>query len=256
MTRNTWIIFTAVVVAVFGGLIYFSTRNSIDVSKVNENSVLAADAQSGNIADHVFGNPKSKVVLVEYGDYQCPGCGSAYQPLKTASEKYKGEMAFVFRNFPLTNMHPNARAAAAVAESAGILGKFWEMHDKLYETQDEWSGATSEQRTKFFTSYAVSIGLDEAKFTATLKEQSETINQKISFDTALGRKIGVDGTPGIYLNGKKVEGDVKDGKLIPSDSDSSTPPVWSNIETLEQFFLQPAFKENGVKIEEPKTKKS
>ena len=87
MTQKSWIIFGAVVVILFGGLIYLSSKNSIDVSKINTNSVLGATKDSGNTADHVFGKRDSKVLLIEYGDYQCPGCGGAYPQLKTVSEK-------------------------------------------------------------------------------------------------------------------------------------------------------------------------
>ena len=135
MTGKTWIIFVAVVVVLFGGLIIWSQKDKLDVAKVNTSKIQPATVQSGNIADHVFGNKNAKVVLIEYGDYQCPGCGSVYPTVKTVTEKYKDNLAFVFRNFPLTNIHPNARAAAAAAETAGLMGKYWEMHDILYENQ-------------------------------------------------------------------------------------------------------------------------
>lgn len=247
MTTKTWIIFAAVVVALFGGLIYLSTRNSIDVSNVNEASVLSASEQSGNIADHTLGNAKSKIVLIEYGDYQCPGCASAYGPLKTVSEKYKDHMVFVFRNFPLVSIHPNARAASAAAEAAGLMGKYWEMHNLLYANQDAWKNADTKERNTIFEGFASQIGLDAQEFASTLRERSEAINQKISFDQALGGKVDVTGTPAIYLNGKAVDQYVLDDKLVPANTEGAA-AVWSSAETLDKFVLQPAFKEAGIDV--------
>lgn len=247
MTTKTWIIFGAVVVALFGGLIYLSTRDSIDVSDVNGAKVQPADERSGNIADHVFGNKESKVVLVEYGDYQCPGCASAYEPLKAVSEKYQGQLAFVFRNYPLVSIHPNARAAAAAAEAAGLMGKYWEMHDLLYANQSSWENASSSERNTIFENMAGQIGLDVEKFASTLRDKSAEINKKISFDQALGGKAGVTGTPAIYLNGKVVDQYVLDGQLVPANTEGAA-AVWSDAEMLDKYVLQPAFKEAGIDI--------
>lgn len=175
------------------------------MSSIDTNKVQPASDQSGQIADHVFGKADSKVILVEYGDFQCPGCGSVYPTLKTLSEKYKGQMAFVFRNFPLTTIHPNARAAAAAAEAASLQGKYWEMHDKLYETQSDWQNLSGKERTDFFANYANSLGLNTDTFKADLG--GKNVNQKISFDQALGKKVNVNSTPSLYLNGKAVEQD-------------------------------------------------
>ena len=207
MTQKSWIIFGAVVVILFGGLIYLSSKNSIDVSKINTNSVLGATKDSGNTADHVFGKRDSKVLLIEYGDYQCPGCGGAYPQLKTVSEKYKDKIAFVFRNYPLTSLHPNARAAAAAAEAAGQLGKYWEMHNILYENQSSWENASGTDRTDIFADYAKQVGLNEQDFRNALTKQNKRINQKINFDMALGKKDGVTGTPTVLLGGKKLTDD-------------------------------------------------
>lgn len=206
MSKRTWIIFVAICVVVLGGLVYLSGRDKIDVSGVDVNKVVEATEANGNIADRVFGNKDSKVLLIEYGDYQCPGCASVYPRLKTLSEKYEGQIGFVFRNFPLTTIHPNARAAAAAAESAGLMGKYWEMHDLLYENQDQWKDLTSAERTDAFKGYAKSLGLNELTFQENLSKM--TINQKISFDQALGKKLNVSSTPAIYLNGEELEQEV------------------------------------------------
>lgn len=217
MNRVGWIIFTAVVVLGLGGLVVFSriSNPSIDVSNVDTNTILAASEQSGNIADRVYGNPDAKVVLVEYGDFQCPSCGGAHPGLKAIYEEFEGDMAFVFRNFPLTTIHPNARVAAAAAEAAGLQGKYWEMHDRIFESQSEWQSLTGNERTGRFVAYANGLGLDADKFTQDLA--SAEVNKKISFDQALGGKIGVTSTPTFYLNGEAVDAETS-GTLVQGDS--------------------------------------
>jgi protein-disulfide isomerase len=203
LSKRTWIIFAVICIAVLGGLIYLSSKNKIDVSNVDINKIQPAAVQSGEIADHTFGKADSKVVLVEYGDFQCPGCGAAYQPVKDVTEKYKDHVAFVFRNFPLTTIHPNARVAAAAAEAAGLQGKYWEMHDKLYKNQSAWQNLSGTERTDFFVNYATDLGLNTDKFKVDISGKS--VNQKISFDQALGKKANVSATPTFFLNGKKPE---------------------------------------------------
>ena len=246
MTRNGWIIFIAIAVILFGGLIYLSSRNAIDVSNINEQTVQGAAEASGNIADHTTGTKDNKVILMEYGDYQCPGCGSAYAPLKTVTEKYEGQLTFVFRNFPLTSIHPNARAAAAAAETAGLMGKYWEMHDLLYANQSSWQSTSAKDRTNVFAGFASQIGLNSNEFTKNLTEKSKQINQKISFDQALGKKLGVSGTPAIYLNGEKVEQYVKDGKIVPSNTEGAG-PIWANATALDELLVRPALEKAGYK---------
>ncbi len=204
MSGKAWIIFVAVCVVLFGSLVIWSSRDRVDVSGVDTNKIQSAADASGGIGDHLYGNKAAKVVLVEYGDFQCPGCGSAHPTVKALSEKYEDQMAFVFRNFPLTSIHPNARAAAAAAEAAGKQGKYWEVHNALFESQNEWSNASTSERGSLFAGYAEQAGLNKQSFSQTLNDQSAAINKKINFDIALGRKINVSGTPTFYLNGMKL----------------------------------------------------
>lgn len=207
MSKKTWIIFIVVCLAIFGGLIYISKSNKVDVSKINDSKVLTANKDSGDIADHVFGKADSKVVLVEYGDFQCPYCGQAYPKLKTLSQDYKDKIAFVFRNNPIPSLHPNAKAAAAAAEAAGLQGKYWEMHDKLYETQNDWSTLDTNTRTDKYVEYAKAVGIaDLNKFRTDMG--LEKVNAKINFDLSLGIKAGVTGTPTFVLNGQKISDDL------------------------------------------------
>lgn len=214
MNTKTWVIFGVVCVAVLGGLIAFSRQGAVSVDDVDQTSILAASEASGNIADRVYGNADSKVVLIEYGDFQCPGCASAAPNLKAISEEFKDQIAFVFRNNPLPTIHANARAAAAAAESAGLQGKYWEMHDLLYTQQTAWQGVAIDQRTNAFANYAQQVGVtDIEKFKTDMG--SDAVNAKINFDLALGKKAGVSATPTILLNNEKIEGDIwnDQGKL-------------------------------------------
>lgn len=207
MNKKTWIIFAVVCVVVLGGLVILSRKDSVNVSNVDQTKQQAATAASGNIADHVFGKADSKVTLIEYGDFQCPYCGQAYPQVKKVTEDYASKIAFIFRNYPLPTMHPNAKAAAAAAEAAGLQGKYWEMHNKLYETQNDWNNLSTDKRTDIFVSFAKEIGVkDTEKFKTDMSGQE--VNKKINFDLALGNKAGVTGTPTFYLNGSKVSDDV------------------------------------------------
>lgn len=245
MTKKTWIIFAVLCLAILGGLIYLSRQNSIDVSNVDEHAVQQASDQNGQIGDHTFGNMDSKVVLIEYGDYQCSGCVAAYPIVKQIVQKYKDQMGHVFRNYPLYTSHPNAFAAAATAEVAGQQGKYWEMHDKLYETQSSWSNLRGEDRTAYFANLLSDIGADNSNLADKLT--SSEIKRKVDFDQALGEKAGVRGTPSLYINGKDVGNqDVKDGVLIPSDNDPNTPPAWSNADYFDRLVIAPILKEHGL----------
>lgn len=211
MSKTAWIIFTAVVVLLLGGLVLYSrsTSTQIDVSSVDANVVQAASVQSGNIADRVFNNTESKVVLIEYGDFECPGCAAAHPGIKTLLAEYGDRISFVFRNFPLASIHPNARAAAAAAEAAGQQGKYWEMHDLIYENQSAWKGASGTERTDIFASYAEQVGVNAEQFATDIA--SSEVNQKVLFDQALGNKQAVDATPTFFLNGEKLSSAVSSG---------------------------------------------
>ena len=209
MSKKTWIIFIAICLALFGILIFTSRSEKVDVSNINSNKALAASEDSGNIADHSFGKADSKVVLIEYGDFQCPYCGRAYPGVKQMKETYKDKITFIFRNNPITAIHPNAKSASAAAEAAGLQGKFWEMHDQLYEAQEAWSNQSTAERTTTFLGYAKAIGVkDIDKFKADMA--GSAVSDKINFDLSLAKKAGVTGTPTFYLNGEKLSEDIAD----------------------------------------------
>ena len=205
MSKRGWIIFVAIVVILFGTLIYFSGRNRVEVGDIDATAIQPAREASGNIGDHVFGNPDSKVVLIEYGDFQCPGCGGAHPTVKTLSEKYEDDIAFVYRNFPLTSIHQNARFAAAAAEAAGLQDAYWPMHNRIFETQNSWENLGADERSGYFINLARDLGLDTEAFTSAISDPR--ISQKINFDQSLARKVGVNSTPTFYLNGTLLEQD-------------------------------------------------
>lgn len=151
-------------------------------------------------ARYEVGTPSAKVTVVEFGDFQCPACGAAHPVVKQIINDYKGKIYFVFRNFPLP-MHANAPLAAEAAYAASLQGKFWEMHDKLYESQGEWGEKSGSQAKDLILGYAKDLGLDMNKFSEDLDKNAG--NDKIQKDQNDGYQLGVDSTPTFYINGSK-----------------------------------------------------
>ena len=202
MSNRSWIIFGIVVLGFLGAMFALSQNNKIDLTDVEIGKVIESSEANGNIAEHVYGNKDSKVVLVEYADYQCAGCASMSKRIKALSEEYKDQIAFVFRNFTL-DIHPNALSAAAAVESANIQGKFWEMNELIFENQVDWANANISERNELYMSYARELGLDEDKFKEGMK--SPNVRKKIEFDKATARKAGLTQTPFFLLNGEVVD---------------------------------------------------
>ncbi len=245
MTKKTWIIFVVVCAAVLGGLIWLSRSGQVNVDTVDLQAVQTPTDENGQIAEHVFGKADAKVTIIEYGDYQCPGCKAAAPVLKTVAAKYPDDVKLIFRNFPLPG-HGNARAAAAAAEAAGLQGKYWEMHDNLYNLQNDWAGLSGQNRLDTFARYAEGLGLNGKKFLDDMN--SKEVTAKINYDRALGGKAKVTATPGIFVNGKTVDQSVRDGKLVAGNT--TDPLAWSSAELFEKHIIVPALKEAGVKIDE------
>jgi protein-disulfide isomerase len=148
-------------------------------------------------ADHSQGEANAPVTLLEYGDYECPACGAAYPIVKAVQKHFGKKLKFVFRNFPLTKLHPHAESAAEVAEFAGAHARFWEMHDALYENQEELG-------PPLYLALAKSLDLPAAELTKALEQHS--FRQKVRADFAGGLKSGVNGTPTFYINGTRHDG--------------------------------------------------
>ena len=143
----------------------------------------------------------AKVTIVEFGDLQCPACGAAHPVVKQVLADSEGKVNFVWRHFPLP-MHRNAMLAAVAAEAAGEQGKFWEMHDMLFENQTEW--AEENNAKEIFTRYAQELGLDTTKFTEALDSNFNA--ERIQTDQDEGIALGVNSTPTFFINGEKVNG--------------------------------------------------
>lgn len=203
MDKRAWIIFGAAVIAILGGLVYMSQRESVDVSEVDHSQIQTSENEQSSIGDHVYGDADSQVVLIEYGDFQCPGCANFHRNFKPLMEDYEDKIAFVYRHFPLTQLHPNARAAAAAAEAAGRQGKYWDMHNLLFDNQNSWGGQNGSQRDGVFRTYARELDLDIEKFNNDIG--STMVSQKINYDQSLGKANGVTGTPSLFLNGEMIE---------------------------------------------------
>jgi protein-disulfide isomerase len=164
-------------------------------------NTLAAPASS---ADWSEGNKDAKVVVVEYGDFQCPACGIYYPTVKRLISEYGDRVLFVFREFPLYQVHDDAGIAAQAAEAAGLQGKFWEMHDLLYEKQGEWSLLPFGLGLRtYFGNLATSIGLELNKFNADI--DSTVVKNKISRDIEGANAAGVAHTPTFFINNKGID---------------------------------------------------
>lgn len=148
--------------------------------------------------DHVRGSLEASVVIVEYGDYECPHCGRAYWVVKDLLDELGDEAAFVFRNFPITEAHPRAATVAEALEAAGGQGRFWEMHDWFYEHQHQLEVIDLEEHAQF-------IGLDVALWKKDLRERAH--RGRVNDDLESGRKSGVTATPTFFINGARYEGD-------------------------------------------------
>ena len=147
--------------------------------------------------DHIQGPLNAPLALLEYGDYECPACGKAHPVVKAIQEELGDQVSFAFRNFPLTNIHPHAMHAAEAAEAAGAQGKFWEMHDLLFENQ----AALDDQS---LLSYADYLELDLNRFINDL--DSDVYGERVRHDFKAGIRAGVNGTPTFFINGDRFEG--------------------------------------------------
>lgn len=151
-------------------------------------------------SDRVKGPESASVILIEYSDFQCPACAAYYPLVKKLSEEFPQDIRIVYRHFPLTQTHKNALSSAKASEAAGAQGKFWEMHDMLFEKQGEWSELGSAKDK--FVEYANELGLDKQKFLSDF--DSREVSEKINAEMTSGNTLGITGTPTFFLNGAKV----------------------------------------------------
>jgi protein-disulfide isomerase len=187
--------------------------------------------------DHSQGPGTAPVTLVEYGDYECPYCGQAYPIIKNIQKRLGDELHFVFRNFPITQVHPHAQHAAEAAEAAGAQGRFWEMHDYLYEHQGELDDRHLRQ-------HASAIGgMDNARFD---DEMTRHVHAgRVREDFMSGIRSGVNGTPTFYINGVRYDDSWDEETLLET--------IRQTIEERQQQQQHPVAKEGKEKA--GKTKK-
>ena len=209
-----FLIIGVVLVAVIAAVLLMSRSGGTDTPAPAQNSTASFPAQQTRAPQPGAPNPwakggaSAKVTLEEFSDFQCPACGGLEPGLRRVVKEYGDNVRLVFRNFPLSG-HKYAFQASRAAEAAGQQGKFWEMHDMLYDNQKEWSDSM-EPRVQF-DSYATRLGLDVQRFKADMERADLT--ERIKADYARGMSLGVKGTPTVYLNGRELV----PGKLITEE---------------------------------------
>lgn len=194
MKKHLWkIIFVGAAVLMVASFLYAGYVSD----KANEGVVLS---------EHIKGNPDAAVTLTEYSDFQCPACGQFYPIVKSVIEQYGDQLKFEYKHFPLLSIHPYAMPAAKAAEAAGVQGKFFEMHDKLFENQNAWSKSPAPQ--VFFIQYAQELGLDVDLFKQHMR--ASLIEEKVESQFKEAQGKGLTGTPSFFLNGEPLEFDTFD----------------------------------------------
>lgn len=197
MTRETkWLglILIATVILLFGGV--FLLSRGLGNNSEND-AVLPIDYSKGQ----KIGSDSAKVKLVEFSDFECPACAAVEPFLVKVRSSNPNEVQFIYRHFPLPQ-HAHARNAAYFAEAAGEQGKFWEMHDRIFQTQNDWVNLSESDTRVFFMDLAKQLGLDEGRLKDAL--ENNTYKTQVEGDLAEGQRLGVNSTPTFFLNGRKL----------------------------------------------------
>lgn len=189
---------------IVGVAVVFSSQSNPQARTVDPVAVVGE-------ARHVKGPDEAKVTVVEFSDFQCPACKAVEPLVSQLAETYPNDVRVVYRHFPLNTIHPNAQMAAQAAVAAGEQGKFWEMHDLLFEKQSEWEAANSPQAARdIFITYAEQLAIDKQAFTE--KIESDSVRDIVNKDLSYGTQIGVNATPTIFVNGTQTAPD----QLLPA----------------------------------------
>lgn len=213
MKKGFSIWYVAVIVVLLGGFLGFVAYSQVKKSerevKYDEYDFakyIEGTEDNGFIADHVKGDiEKAKVIIVEYADYQCPGCSTTNPRLNKLVDEYAGDLAIIYRNF-LLSYHQNGTAAASAAEAAALQGYWKEYADLLFTNQSKWEYASGSERSDLFDEYfrRASNGQgDTAKFHNDIA--SKEVKRKIDFDMGIAKKLDVPGTPSLYLDGERID---------------------------------------------------
>jgi len=178
-----------------------AAKTSLSIpSSTSQPSTRASSIKLGADPPNSLGTPEAPVMIEEFGDFECRPCGLLHPILKTMKSEFGSILVIVFREFPIAGKHRHALAAASVAEAAGRQGKFWEMHDLLYENQKQWHDASDVG--PIFEDYAFRIGLRLDEFRRDVS--SEIVNRRIELDKERGYSIGINSTPTVFLNGREL----------------------------------------------------
>ena len=188
-----WGIGAFVIFAGAGLLVWAVMQQGADIEQ-------APLAEEITAQDHILGNPEASVVVLEYGDFECPACGTYHPVVKQLKAEYADRVAFVYRHFPLNAIHRSADISARATEAAALQGKFWEMHDKLFENQKDWTTGGAES---VIEGYAQELGLNMEQFRADIN--SEAVKQAVEQDRLSGVRSTVNSTPTFFLNGTKIQ---------------------------------------------------
>ena len=198
--KNKIILWSVIVLVIIGSVFGIIKLASKSQTPGSGSDTLALTISAINDNENVKGNKNATTTLIEYSDFQCPACGAYYPILKKVAEDMGSQVQFAYRHFPLPQ-HKNAKLAATVAEAAGKQGKFWEMHDLIFQNQSDWS--EEKNAAVIFAKYAQDLNLDLAQFQTYIADGE--IKAKIENDYKSGAKAGVNSTPSFFLNGKKLD---------------------------------------------------
>jgi len=192
----------ALVVVVVAGVM--SGGFSGPASGTPSSTFVATTVPALTSADWTRGSANAKVSFVEYGDFECPACAEYAPIVSQLVTAYGDRVLFSFRNFPLYSIHPNAGISSQAAEAAGLQGKFWEMHDLLYQKQGEWASAVpTAVVSQYFNGYATSLGLNVSKFDTDIN--SSGVLNKVQADVTSGNAAQIDHTPTFFINLKQIQ---------------------------------------------------
>lgn len=189
----TWLVTLAIIAGIVWGLVLLVKNSS-------EKGEIVATSESINSEDWTVGSADSLIHLIEYSDFQCPACASYEPTLVQLMEEYKDDLYFAYRHFPLRSIHPHAQLVAQASEAAGLQGKFWEMHDKIFETQTLW--ASRPRIESFLSELATEIGLNVDRFESDLKSSSVKAAVDADYESAV--QLRLNATPTFILNGSII----------------------------------------------------
>ena len=197
--------FLLIAIVLIGGVIalWVSLRSRQGTNPPGNAATPVNGAPAGATPPHIRGNPNASVTLEEFADFQCPTCGYVYPELKKIESEYGDRLRVIFRENPLVPTHQYGLVAAQAAEAAGMQGRFWEMHDKLFENQKIWS--ESKDVLPLFVDYARQIGLDTDRFMRDLN--GEVVAVRIFQDGKRSHALGIASTPTFFVNGTEAKGD-------------------------------------------------